>query len=243
MKAGKGLDERVAEVRIRFKLRSCNALHGTCTTHRNELVARIQPDESLYLKTNTKLPGLTARVVPTVMDMTYAGEFKDAYIADAYERMFLNAAKGDASLFVSGAEIAEAWRIFTPMLHAIDATKPKPVVYPFGTRNPTGFRAWSQKFANIRQHHAFLERIAWRAENPHKLEELFKKFDSNGNGILENAELRALAKELYDGRDCPDATMKKLLRMHTTTRDDQISFEEFKAQAILALEDFGNGDD
>ena len=33
---------------------------------------------------------------------------------------FLNAARGDGSLFVSSAELTEAWRIFTPLLHQID---------------------------------------------------------------------------------------------------------------------------
>jgi len=30
-----------------------------------------------------------------------------AYVGDAYERMFLNSAKGDGSLFVSSAELVE----------------------------------------------------------------------------------------------------------------------------------------
>jgi glucose-6-phosphate 1-dehydrogenase len=61
------------------------------------------------------------------MDMTWSKQFPGAYVGDAYERMFLNAAKGDGSLFVSEAELVEAWRIFTPLLHEIDEQKPEPV--------------------------------------------------------------------------------------------------------------------
>ena len=78
--------------------------------------------------------------------MRYGDSFKDAYLADAYERMFLNAALGESALFVSAPEIKEAWRIFTPLLHAIDAAEKPPVVYPFGLRNPYGFKDWSKKY-------------------------------------------------------------------------------------------------
>jgi glucose-6-phosphate 1-dehydrogenase len=56
MKAGKGLDERMAEVRVRFRPQPYNGLMGSGEA--NELVLRIQPDEALYLKTFSKLPGL-----------------------------------------------------------------------------------------------------------------------------------------------------------------------------------------
>ena len=53
-------------------------------------------------------------------------------MGDAYERMFLNAALGNQALFVSAAELVEAWRIFTPLLHQIDEQRPQPVAHPFG---------------------------------------------------------------------------------------------------------------
>ena len=61
--------------------------------------------------TVAKEPGITAEQVrkPAVMDMTYSTQFQRAYVGDAYERMFLNAARGDQALFVSAAELVEAW--------------------------------------------------------------------------------------------------------------------------------------
>eukprot|EP00966_Prymnesium_polylepis_P093268 2159203-Prymnesium_polylepis.1 len=80
------------------------------------------------------------------MDMTYAAQFEHAYVGDAYERMFLNAARGDQALFVSAAELVEAWRIFTPLLHQshqIDKRQPSPVVHPFGLM-PPGYPEWAK---------------------------------------------------------------------------------------------------
>ena len=77
------------------------------------------------------------------MDMSYASQFEGAYVGDAYERMFLNAARGDQALFVSAAELVEAWRIFTPLLHQIDELRPPPALHPFGAL-PEGYVSWAK---------------------------------------------------------------------------------------------------
>ena len=120
--AGKGMDERLCEIRVRFKPSPQAHMMGIAGSgHQNELVMRVQPDEAIYLTTTAKEPGITAEQVrkPVVMDMTYSTQFTHAYVGDAYERMFLNAARGDQALFVSAAELVEAWRIFTPLLHQV----------------------------------------------------------------------------------------------------------------------------
>merc|ERR1719213_186127 len=101
---------------------------------------RVQPDEALYMTTVAKEPGITAEQIrkPAVINLDYSSQFAGAYVGDAYERMFLNTARGDQALFVSAPELVEAWRIFTPLLHEIDEKKPQPVIYPFGARVPPG---------------------------------------------------------------------------------------------------------
>ena len=47
------------------------------------------------------------------------------------------------ALSVSAAELFESWRIFTPMLHQIDAEKPQPVIHPFGEL-PDGYVEWTE---------------------------------------------------------------------------------------------------
>lgn len=81
---------------------------------------RIQPDEAVYLKMNSKLPGFATRAVPAELDLTYEKRFEDARIPQAYEALILDAFKGDHSNFVRDDELDVAWKIFTPILHWID---------------------------------------------------------------------------------------------------------------------------
>ena len=78
---------------------------------RNELVIRIQPTESIYLKLNTKTPGLYTRAIPTEMDLTYKRRFMDMHIPEAYESLILDALKGDHSNFVRHDELDVAWKV------------------------------------------------------------------------------------------------------------------------------------
>jgi hypothetical protein len=78
---------------------------------RNELVLRIQPSEAVYLKLNTKAPGLYTRALPTEMDLTYKRRFVDSKIPEAYEALILDAIKGDHSNFVRHDELDVAWKV------------------------------------------------------------------------------------------------------------------------------------
>lgn len=67
---------------------------------RNELVIRVQPGESVYLKMNSKSPGLHMKTVPTELDLSYRRRFSDLKIPEAYEALILDALHGDHSNFV-----------------------------------------------------------------------------------------------------------------------------------------------
>jgi Glucose-6-phosphate dehydrogenase, C-terminal domain len=56
------LDEQKTEIRVQFKDVKSGIFKDI---PRNELVIRIQPSEAVYLKMNTKLPGLTMRTATT----------------------------------------------------------------------------------------------------------------------------------------------------------------------------------
>ena len=51
---------------------------------------------------------------------------------DAYERLILDVFIGSQIHFVRSDELAEAWRIFTPVLHQIDVERPQPISYKYG---------------------------------------------------------------------------------------------------------------
>ncbi|KAJ3579589.1 hypothetical protein NPX13_g977 [Xylaria arbuscula] len=134
MKAGKALNEQKTEIRIQFKDVTSGIFKDI---PRNELVMRIQPNESVYIKMNSKLPGLSMQTVVTELDLTYRRRFSDLKIPEAYESLILDAMKGDHSNFVRDDELDASWRIFTPLLHYLDDNKEiVPMEYPYGSRGP-----------------------------------------------------------------------------------------------------------
>lgn len=112
MKAGKALNEQKTEIRIQYKDVTQGIFKDIA---RNELVIRVQPGEAVYLKMNTKSPGLGMKSVPTEMDLTYKRRFSDLKIPEAYEALILDAFKGDHSNFVRDDELDIAWKIWTPL--------------------------------------------------------------------------------------------------------------------------------
>jgi glucose-6-phosphate 1-dehydrogenase len=134
--AGKGLDERLTEIRIRFR-NVCDPTFAEVTRamDANELVIRVQPDENIQLNIINKAPGLDMKLVNAPLDLKYAAKF-DTLIPDAYECLLLDVIRGDKSLFIRWDELAAAWDIFTPALHELDSLKMKPLSYAFGSKGP-----------------------------------------------------------------------------------------------------------
>jgi len=135
-KAGKALDERRAEVRVQFRQPQDSVYPDSPG---NELVLRIQPNEAIWMRVNAKKPGLSSfnELVHAELDLTYQQRFDlQDKLPDAYTRLILDALRGDHSLFVRTDELAEAWRIFTPILHQIVKDRIKPIPYVRGTRGP-----------------------------------------------------------------------------------------------------------
>jgi glucose-6-phosphate 1-dehydrogenase len=134
--AGKGLDQRITEIRMRFKpVVDVTFRDATGSTAANELVIRVQPDEGIHLNIINKVPGLEMKLVETSLDLRYASTF-DALIPDAYECLLLDVIRGDKSLFIRHDELAAAWDIFTPALHEMDERGVRPDQYEFGSSGP-----------------------------------------------------------------------------------------------------------
>eukprot|EP00615_Pteridomonas_danica_P000868 CAMPEP_0114368694 /NCGR_PEP_ID=MMETSP0101-20121206/31062_1 /TAXON_ID=38822 ORGANISM="Pteridomonas danica, Strain PT" /NCGR_SAMPLE_ID=MMETSP0101 /ASSEMBLY_ACC=CAM_ASM_000211 /LENGTH=542 /DNA_ID=CAMNT_0001519071 /DNA_START=324 /DNA_END=1953 /DNA_ORIENTATION=- len=70
LKAGKGLDESKVEIRIRFH-EVPGAIPTIADCNPNELVIRVQPDECIYWKITSKIPGLDFNIETRRMDLLY----------------------------------------------------------------------------------------------------------------------------------------------------------------------------
>ncbi|XP_025066596.1 glucose-6-phosphate 1-dehydrogenase isoform X1 [Alligator sinensis] len=160
LRCGKALNERKAEVRLQFRDVPGDIFQNQCK--RNELVVRVQPNEAVYTKMMTKKPGMFFNPEESELDLTYGSRYKDVKLPDAYERLILDVFCGNQMHFVRSDELREAWRIFTPLLHQIEAEKVKPIPYVYGSRGPPEADDLLKKVG-------FQYEGTYRWVNPHKL--------------------------------------------------------------------------
>lgn len=109
----------------------------------NELVVRIQPNESVYLKMMTKVPGLDNTLQSSELNLSFKTRFPGRKSPEAYARLVFDVLRGDQSQFVRDDELAAAWSIFTPILHRLDGGPGYEHLHPvtiepyrFGERGP-----------------------------------------------------------------------------------------------------------
>jgi glucose-6-phosphate 1-dehydrogenase len=85
-----------------------------------------------------KVPGLDEKMSlqKTKLDLSFSETFSQERIADAYERLLLEALLGNQSLFVRRDEVESAWRYVDGILDAWKETGEKPKPYPAGMWGP-----------------------------------------------------------------------------------------------------------
>jgi len=146
IEAGKALDQKINEVRIRFREVPSGLFEKKgVALQANELIMRIQPDEAIVLKIMNKIPGLGLDLAPTELNLRYQAAFS-ALIPEAYECLLLDVITGDRSLFIRADELEAAWDIFTPVLHEMEAQRIPPVLYPYGSVSPGTCQALARRF-------------------------------------------------------------------------------------------------
>jgi glucose-6-phosphate 1-dehydrogenase len=119
LRTGKRLPARVTEISVHFKPIP-RVLFGDPRRPPvlpNVLAMRIQPHEGISMRFEVKEPGHATRLAPYQMDFGYQEAFRRAS-PEAYERLLLDAALGDSTLFTRGDEVEAAWTFFDPVLTA-----------------------------------------------------------------------------------------------------------------------------
>ena len=137
VRAGKRLQRRVTEIAVQFKKvphTLFRAPDGGISP--NVLALRIQPDEGIALRFTTKEPGNATILRDVAMDFRYGTAF-GSNTPEAYERLLLDAMRGDATLFTRRDEVEEQWAYID---HVFDAWREQanvpPPIYPAGTWGP-----------------------------------------------------------------------------------------------------------
>jgi len=139
LRAGKKLAAKRTEVAITFK-KVPHCLFGDqkqCPSLRdNVLKLRIQPDEGISLCIASKVPGQDLQVGGFTMDFRYAGQVAEQP-REAYERLLLNAMRGDATLFARRDGVDASWQYVQPLLDAwASGLSEPPQVYEPGGQGP-----------------------------------------------------------------------------------------------------------
>ncbi len=103
----------------------------------NVLVIRIQPDEGVSLRIQSKRPGVQLAIESVKMDFRYKTSFGKPS-PEAYERLLLDAMSGDATLFARRDEVDAAWTFVDSIEHAWhqNPTPPPMATYPSGSWGP-----------------------------------------------------------------------------------------------------------
>jgi glucose-6-phosphate 1-dehydrogenase len=140
LRSGKRLPAQVSEIALRFRrppmllFQQLAEREGVAPpeVHSNWLVLRIQPDEGISLSFACKRPGIAMQLEQVTMDFCYGSAFRQR-TPEAYERLLLDALRGDASLFTRSDEVEYAWRFITSILDGWAALPPPafPNYYPF----------------------------------------------------------------------------------------------------------------
>ncbi len=138
LRTGKCLPRRCTEISIHFKDVPQVLFNRPPTgpLPPNVLTIRIQPDEGISLEFQAKVPGAAMNIKPLKMAFGYAESFGSAP-PDAYERLLLDAAMGDATLFTRSDEVEAAWRFVSPIIEGCPQTCCENILeYPAGTWGP-----------------------------------------------------------------------------------------------------------
>ena len=90
----------------------------------NVLTLRVQPDEGIRLRFASKIPGYDMAIGSVEMDMRYV-EAVGGEPPEAYERLLLDAMRGDATLFSRRDAVEASWAWIMPILEHIEARPPR----------------------------------------------------------------------------------------------------------------------
>jgi glucose-6-phosphate 1-dehydrogenase len=155
LRTGKRLPQRFSEIVVGFK----SVPHVIFDTPSdgipaNRLVIRVQPDEGIKLWMMIKDPGpIGMRLQHVPLDMSFAEAFGKVS-ADAYERLLMDALRGNPALFMRRDEVQAAWKFIDPMREAWEQMREPPRPYAAGTWGPNASvalierdgRTWNEEY-------------------------------------------------------------------------------------------------
>jgi glucose-6-phosphate 1-dehydrogenase len=141
LRTGKRLPERDTEIFIQFKPVPHSIFTGDSKAdmRANQLLIRLQPEEDIVLSLMNQAPGLSLEgmrleSLPLSLSLKKSGARRRI----AYERLILDALRGNSTLFVRRDEVEKAWEWVDGVNDAVRRNGAAPRPYAAGTWGPAG---------------------------------------------------------------------------------------------------------
>ena len=137
LRTGKRLSRKVTEIAVTLKPVPHLAFQaeGSVGVQPNQLILTMQPNEGVSLSLGAKIPGTRMRIRPVNMEFLYGTAFL-SQSPEAYERLLMDAMRGDATLFTRDDEVEAQWLIIDPILEAWSKLPGPLPTYAAGSAGP-----------------------------------------------------------------------------------------------------------
>ncbi len=133
VRTGKYLTDKVTEVIVQFNEIPYNVYKNNNLAS-NKLVISIEPETGFSMQFNIKVPTKEGiEIKPVEMNFCHECEF-GKNTPEAYERLIIDAVRGEASLFTSWKEIEYSWMIIESIMQ--EYKKKAPIIYTKRTWGP-----------------------------------------------------------------------------------------------------------
>ena len=155
LRTGKRMSFKRTEIVIYFKQLPHNIFKDSYRNlPPNKLIIHLQPKEGIEIEMLNKVPGLdgSIKLQQTKLDLSLSEAAKKVKKFRGYERLILEAMRGNSTLFLSRDEIEQAWAWVDSIQNAWQDLNERPKSYPAGNWGPVASdallardnRAWEE---------------------------------------------------------------------------------------------------
>lgn len=155
LRTGKRLHNKRTEIVVNFKQLPHNIFSDSFRElPPNKLIIHLQPNEGVEIEMLNKIPGIdeNIKLQKTKLDLSFSDHFKKHSIFGGYEKLILEALRGNPTLFLSREEIEQAWTWIDSIQYAWAHNNATPKPYPAGSWGPVASvallardgRAWEE---------------------------------------------------------------------------------------------------
>jgi len=139
LRTGKRMKYKRTEIVVNFKQLPHNIFKESFQDlPSNKLIIHLQPNEGVEIQILNKIPGIdeNIKLQKTKLDLSFFETFKNSKIFGGYEKLVLEAMRGNPTLFLSREEIEQAWTWIDSIQDAWAHIDAAPQLYAAGTWGP-----------------------------------------------------------------------------------------------------------